>query len=288
MADSDVKHDSASKAELIKVNNIYIPDEGYYFGNGVFETIRVLNGAPLFLMRHIMRMANSATELGFINDCERLAFSEELKIKLESYLEKLIESSEIPKDAVFKAAFSCGNLYLSFRENTYKTSDYDKGFSLDYSKVLRNETSPFTYHKTLNYGDNIREKRLAHKNGFDEPVFLNTKGELTEGATTNIFLVKENIIYTPSVSSGLLAGTIRGEIIDYFSDKNKKVRNKRKDKLADLKVKETILYTEDIEKSSQMFVTNSLLGVMPVNRCGKREFDIKTDFINLMMQIFNY
>ena len=278
---------SILKAELIKVNYHYTPDEGYYFGNGVFETIHIYNGKPLHFMRHITRMATSASTLGFINEYDKQDFIEELKNKIELYLEDLKKNNKIANNVALKAAFSCGNLYLSVRENTYKTVDYKKGFSLEYSQILRNESSPFTFHKTLNYGDNIWEKRRAQKNGFDEPLFLNTKGELTEGATTNIFIVKENIIYTPSISSGLLAGIMRAEIIDYFSC-NFKINYSVNDKIrSKYEIKETVLYPEDIENADQMFVTNSLLGVMPVKRCGIKEFDTKSQLLDSLVRLFN-
>ena len=79
---------------------------------------------------------------------------------------------------------------MSVRENTYTEQDYEQGFITGYANVRRNETSPLTYHKTLNYGDCILEKRRVKAEGIQEPVFLNTRGELSEGATTNVFFVK--------------------------------------------------------------------------------------------------
>ena len=78
------------------------------------------------------------------------------------------------ENGVLKLTLSDKNLSLTSRKNTYTKEQYEKGFALDYSKILRNETSPFTYMKTLNYADNILEKRLAKQRGYDEPVFLNS------------------------------------------------------------------------------------------------------------------
>mgnify|MGYP000553325310 FL=1 len=62
---------------------------------------------------------------------------------------------------------------------------------MDFSSVRRNETSPLTAYKTLNYGDCILEKRGAGKAGVDERIFLNTRGELAEGTLSNVFFLKE-------------------------------------------------------------------------------------------------
>lgn len=77
-------------------------------------------------------------------------------------------------------------------------------------KCCRNETSPLVYHKTLNYGDCILEKRAAAAAGINEKVFVNTKGQISEGTVSNIFFVRKNMIYTPQLSCGLLPGNSAG------------------------------------------------------------------------------
>ena len=59
------------------------------------------------------------------------------------------------------------------------------------------------FHKTLNYADNIfwKEKKVK-KLGYDEPIFLNSRGLVTEGATSNIFIIINNEIYTPNYLQG--------------------------------------------------------------------------------------
>lgn len=114
------------------------------------------------------------------------------------------------------------------------------------SSIRRNETSPFTFHKTLNYGDNILEKRAAVNAGIDEKIFLNTKGQICEGTVSNIFFVKEKKLYTPTLSCGLLPGILRAYILETYD------------------VEETVLYPEDLVKFDECFLTNSLMGIMPL------------------------
>lgn len=108
------------------------------------------------------------------------------------------------------------------------------------------KTSPFTFHKTLNYGDNILEKRAAVNAGINEKIFLNTKGQICEGTVSNIFFVKEKKLYTPTLSCGLLPGILRAYILETYD------------------VKETILYPEDLVTFDECFLTNSLMGIMPL------------------------
>ena len=184
-------------------------DEGYYYGMGVFETIAVKNGIPVFLDRHLRRLFGALEELDIeLNNKEN-------RLSRKSVMEYL-EINYMAHGAL-KIAVSKENIILSIRENSYYQKHYEKGFSVDISPIRRNETSPFTYLKTFNCGDNILAKKQAKIRGIDEPVFLNSKGELTEGATTNMFLVKNGELYTPSLSCGLLNGIMRSYLMEEYS-----------------------------------------------------------------------
>ena len=148
------------------------PDDGYWFGLGVFETIWVKQNTAVFLDEHLNRLKKSALFLGFLPD--KTSASQWISIRKQEILDYLKENPT--ENGVLKLTLSDKNLSLTSRKNTYTKEQYEKGFALDYSKILRNETSPFTYMKTLNYADNILEKRLAKQRGYDEPIFLNTKG----------------------------------------------------------------------------------------------------------------
>ena len=98
------------------------------------------------------------------------------------------------------------------------------------------------------------EKRKGKKAGIDEPIFLNTKNEISEGATTNVFFIKDKKIYTPAKECGLLPGIIRQYLLETYP------------------VEEKRIFPEDISQYDEMFVTNSLLGIMPVKNLGVFQF----------------
>ena len=153
-----------------------------------------------------------------------------------------------------KIMASSENLLFMLRPNPYTPAQIQAGFRLAYSNVYRNETSPLVRHKTLNYGDCILEKRRAKTLGIDELIFLNSRGEICEGTTTNIFFASEGKLYTPPVSSGLLPGIMRRFILTHFP------------------VTELPLKREDAQKMEECFVTNSLMGVMPVTALEQKEY----------------
>lgn len=216
-------------------------DEGYSFGLGIFETISVVENHAVLLNYHLKRLNDGREFLGIE------------KSITEDEINEYIENDPM-KNGVLKIIISKENVIMQKRSNNYTQDKYEKGFSVEISSIRRNETSPFTYIKSLNYGENILEKREASKKGYDEPVFLNMQGQLTEGATTNIFFIKDNTIFTPELSCGMLNGTIRKYIIDTYD------------------VNEKIIYPDEVEYFDEMFLTNSLMGIMPVSRFEKYEF----------------
>lgn len=222
-----------------------IADEGYYFGIGAFETIAVENGTPLFLPQHYERL---------LNTLELLEISQTLSDIKKKVFSTLTDDTIRYGRKILKIAVSEKNIITYIRTNHYQRKDYENGFITSISNIRRNETSPLTYHKTLNYGDCIMEKRQAQRAGIHEPVFLNTRGELAEGATTNIFFIKDKKIITPPLSCGMLPGIIREYLLHTYE------------------IREQIVLPEDIIKYDEMFLTNSLLGIMPVRKIENHMF----------------
>lgn len=209
-------------------------DNGSYFGQGVFETILWLD-KPIFLKEHIERLKEGMEKIG-------LAPLEE-----EDELLKFIDSLEV-KNKAFKIMVTPLNIVLRVSEIPYKEEDYKKGRNLKISKVLRNSTSILSYIKSSCYIENIIEKRKAVKEGFDDVLFFNENGFLSETSCANIFIIKNNRIFTPKIENGLLRGIIRTWVINNFSVEEGK-----------------ILY-EDLKDADEVFVTNSLMGIMRVNK----------------------
>ena len=104
---------------------------------------------------------------------------------------------------------------------------------------------PFVHHKTTNRAWRDAELGKAREAGYDEVLFLNERGELTEGAITNVFLEISGRIYTPPPSSGLLEGVFRRHLLKDRS----------------LRVSERVLFPEDLGKADRVFLTNSVRGM---------------------------
>ncbi|SFC31965.1 aminotransferase class IV [Clostridium uliginosum] len=216
-------------------------DESVIFGRGVFETILV-NDKPVLFNEHIERL-NKGIEVLDIGE----------KVKTDMLLNNIYNLKI--KNCALKIIVTPKNIIMIKRDLLYKKEDYIKGFKLKISDVSRNSTSPLTYIKSINYIDNIMENKKCKKEGFNEVIFLNEKGYATEGSTSNIFMVKDKIIYTPEIKCGLLKGIVRDCIV-----KNNFCVEKE-------------ITIEELLKSDEVFITNSLIGIMKVTSINNTIFN---------------
>ncbi len=115
------------------------------------------------------------------------------------------------------------------------------------SRVAASSGDPFVRHKTTNRAWRDDELRRARAAGFMEVLFLNERGELTEGAITNVFLEISGRLYTPPAESGLLEGVYRRQIL---SDRR-------------WRASERVLFPEDLGIADRIFLTNSVRAKIP-------------------------
>ena len=222
-------------------------NDGYQFGLGAFETLPVSQGRPVWLEAHERRLRYTLDYLGI-----------ELSSDWENCLWDYVYSMD-DGDKVLKILTSDKNISFTSRVNPYASMTNRPGYVIALSSLRRNETSPLVRHKTFNYGDSILAKRKARVEGIDEPIFCNMQGQLTEGAVSNLFFIKNGRLYTPPVGSGLLPGIIRSYLCQCYD------------------VIEKPLYPEDIQTFDECFLTNSLMGLMPVRRFGTVAFPVSQE-----------
>ena len=227
------------------------------FGYGVFETLLVENGEIVEALAHYNRMKSS---------CEKLEMK--LEDDLYSWIEKSRELvSSFSDKGVLKwiCCYRDNEVvgYITSREYKYLESDFEKGFKIIKSDYKKNPYDLTTYLKTTNYMSNLIARKKCIEIGANEVIFLNTDGYIAEGSVSNIFWVKDGNIYTPEISCGLLAGIMRGIVIE-ASKKN------------GIKVIEGNFKWEELLASDEIFLTNSLMKIMPVSEVENHKFDLSS------------
>jgi len=149
------------------------------------------------------------------------------------------------KIVVFQDLDGGGEL-MTWRPNLYTKARYDAGFA-----VMTSEGAPTAARlcalKTLNYLGHSLAMKTARAGGFDEVIHV-ADGLVREGAAGNVFAVKQGRVITPRVESGLLPGIIRARLLSQCEQE----------------VVEGDLSVEQLTQADEVFITNSVLGVMPV------------------------
>jgi branched-chain amino acid aminotransferase len=190
-------------------------EHGLVVGDGVFETIKVANGVPFAMTRHLVRLRRSALGLGLPEpDVEAIR---------EGAL-AVIAASGGPVLARLRVTVTGGVSPLgSERGNAPVTAIVAMAeqplpaASVDVVTVPwpRNERGALSGLKTTSYGENVRALAYAAERGGGEAIFANTVGQLCEGTGTNVFVVRGGRLLTPPLSSGCLAGVTRALVIEW-------------------------------------------------------------------------
>ena len=184
-------------------------------GDGVFETIKVSNGEPFALTRHLQRLSRSATGLGLpapdlesirsgvlavIDASPRIPLSR-LRVTVTGGISPLgSERGDSPVTAIVAMA-----------------AQSPPAASVEVVTVPwpRNERGALSGLKTTSYGENVRALAYAAERGGSEAIFPNTVGNLCEGTGSNIFVVTGGRLLTPPLSSGCLAGVTRALVTEW-------------------------------------------------------------------------
>ncbi|HTS99830.1 MAG TPA: aminotransferase class IV [Streptosporangiaceae bacterium] len=194
---------------------ISVFDHGLVTGDGVFETIKVVDGVPFALSRHLARLGRSAAGLG-------LAAPDLDEIR-EGAL-AVIQAPGVPALARMRITVTGGIAPLgSERGGSPLTAIVALGemkppaLACEVTTVpwARNEHGALSGLKTTSYGENVRALAYAADRGGSEAIFANTAGNLCEGTGTNVFVVSDGRLLTPPLSAGCLAGVTRGLVIEW-------------------------------------------------------------------------
>jgi len=119
--------------------------------------------------------------------------------------------------------------------------------------------SPLYSHKLINYFENIYAKDEARRNGAKEAIFLTRDRLVLEGASSNIFYVKGNTVFTPPLTQNILPGITRKAVIDLCRENG-------------IRVKERKIYYLDFIKADEIFKTSSIAEVVPVRKVDRFEY----------------
>lgn len=235
--------------------SVSIIDRGFLYGDGIFETMRSYGGRIFRLDEHLGRLFHSADTIELLIpyslDQLREAACKTIEINgvFDGYLRLAVSRGEgrpslDPTDCGAPTVVILAKDFIPYPSGRYKT-----GLKAVVSSVRRNEFSPISRIKSMNYLPNILAKLEAKARKVEEAVMLNTRSHVACATVGNIFLVKNGSLLTPSLDSGILPGITRSAILELAPSLG-------------VEVVEKLISTSELMASDEAFLTNSLMEVM--------------------------
>lgn len=184
-------------------------DRGFLVGEGVFETLVVNSGVPFALTRHLQRLERSAQILGLptLN-------LEVIRAAIDSVIGANLH--EIGDRGRLRITLSSGDGQASLLVTLIPQPNWPETTSAITVPWVRNERSAIVGAKTTSYAENVAALAAVQARGVSEALMANTQGLLCEGTTSNVFVVIDGQVKTPSLSSGCLPGVTRDLVLEWF------------------------------------------------------------------------
>lgn len=237
--------------------NISTIDMAYLYGYGVFESLRIYNGVPFRLDRHLTRLAKGASFLG-INRPDPKIISDAVhqlternrnthaRVRITVSTTGLGIVPTLPKNRAASLFIATMPLDLPSIEQAQRN-----GVSAMISRKARRAIGELSAVKGTAQALGIIAQSEAHAAGCDEAILLNEKDMLAEGSFSNVFLVKGRTLITPDLGSGILPGITR-ETILALAENNK------------IPVEERKVKSSEAAQANEIFLTNSIREIIPV------------------------
>ncbi|GLC90420.1 aminodeoxychorismate lyase [Lysinibacillus piscis] len=234
-------------------------DHGFLYGLGFFETFRTYNGHVFAWQVHMERLQQALTQYRI-----RMPYS-------EAVLLQVIERLNAGQDGYFRLNVSAGEHPIGLQPTEYREPNViifrkelhnpSRGTEklAQWLETARNTPEKGIRVKSHHYGNNVLGRfempSLAQQEGF----FLTEAGYVAEGITSNIFWVKDNVLYTSSIETGILPGIIRAWVIERASSFG-------------IEVREGLYTKQDVEQSVECFITNSVQELVPIRQLASTQF----------------
>ncbi|MEN9835842.1 MAG: hypothetical protein RL011_2035 [Pseudomonadota bacterium] len=240
-------------------------DRGLLYGDGVFEVLVAFGEKILDLEQHIARLRSSASALEF-----EIPWSDaELVFELAELVRQVPAAKKYIRLAVTRGSGLSLKLPAGGRPNKFvyclpanleAPKVYQEGLSL--KRMIKAGATRGAAPKTGNYLTSVLGVAKAQKEGFDEILWTNAEGEVTEAATANIFFLSRQgdqvHFVTPPAQSGILLGITRATLIELM-------RN------AGIPVHEQMVFADELPRFDEAFLCSTVRGLVPVAAIDKHK-----------------
>ena len=262
----------AATTNLLSINN-----RAFKYGDGLFETLKVMDLKVCFLEDHYFRLMASMRMLRFEIP---LNFTMEF---FEQEIARTVEANNLQNARIrFSVYRKDGGLYnpltnevdyvieaseLNIAEKEVYTLELFKDYYI-YSGLLSTL-------KTTNKLINVLASIYANENELDNCILVNEKKNVVEAINGNVFLVVGNTIKTPALTEGCIKGIIRKKVIEILENHK------------NYTIEETAISPFELQKADELFITNAIVGIQAVSSYKKTNYasEVSTEIKTLLTQL---
>jgi branched-chain amino acid aminotransferase len=239
---------------------VSVLDNGFAFGDSVYEVLRTYAGRAFEPGRHFRRLRASAARLGISVPASDASLLEQVDGLLaragkgESYIRIIVSRGLGDCSYNFEKVQGPTVVMIQKPLPPYPAWHYEDGIKVAAVDVRRNHPRALDPAiKSSNLLNNILAMREAQSRGAEEPVLLNQEGFVAEGASTNVFLARGGTLHTPPLSAGILAGITREVVLELVRGLG-------------IPALEEPVHLEDLLAADEAFMTSTTREVVPVRQ----------------------
>lgn len=247
-----------------KTDKVSVLDRGFSYGDGIFTTIKVANSHCELLPQHIERLQQGLIKLSIASiDFENLFEDLTAKSKnLQNGVLKVIITRGQGKRGYSSVGCDSPTIVISASSVAPSYQQWQQeGVELGVSTIALGINPLTAGIKHLNRLEQILVKQQIDDNKWTDAVVLDCQGHVIETSMANIFLCKDNIVYTPCLTSSGVKGLMRQQVINYLDDNN-------------IDIIEDRFKFGAIINADEIFITNCLMGVVPITGVDTTAFSI--------------
>ena len=258
-----------------------ISNRGYLYGDGLFESIKVIDGKIMNFSNHFSRLISGAEVLRIRIP---VYYTQEF---FEEKIDELLSLSKMKKGGRVRLSIdrvSGGTYKPTSNEATYFIETIEdsvnkfelntKGIEVDIFSSMRKQINKFSNYKTKNGLIFVMGAIEAQEKGFDDLLITNEKGAILEGTSSNLFVVSNGVLYTPSLGDGCMAGTMRMQVINLALENH-------------IKVYECTIMPQNLLVADEVFFTNAIKGIQWVGGYRTKRYynSMSKRFTDLLNQV---
>lgn len=239
-------------------------DRGFLYGDSAFEVMRTYGGVPFAEEEHLRRLRQSTERLLISMPVKDAVIRNDIRVALvaaansESYIRVMITRGQGPLTYDPTTATQSLRVVIIAPLTPQPEKMYKHGVKVVCLRASRPTDDPRTKGvKASNYLSSLLAVHEAKERGGYEAILLGPGGDVLEGASSNVFVVKEGSVLTPPISSGILAGITRATVLRAASQLG-------------IDLREASVFPRDLYDADEVFITSSLREVVPVSHVDNR------------------